>query len=458
MHFFRKKRIEIPKNTKESKEKNEKFPNKLEQKIKSKGMVHQKPKRGASMKILLVPIITFILTVSQGLAMSAVERATNMHLRIAGVEPTPAVRNAMVDLLNQGKDLEAAKLATQNPNFINITVKAMAKDWLEKDGNGNLRSPLNDTVATIAGFIRDEIPFDKILWDDVVYTVNGVNTPYRLNDNDHYQQAENNNVSLHANLQRNVQSELNGQLNSSTVAGIMTTRGFAEIYIMAGTNRRAGFQFPAVHVFCKGLEGVMGRGTFGNYIRRDVDQLPSGDKTTFNQECKLCHETNDVVSQAFNHYDWDANDGDGRLIYLPEASNNARNRMGHPRNRNIAGKVDKVGFDDGTVAWPTGWEASIAPNQMWQNGWATNETTKVFNFYSGISNGVGPNSYGKVLTRNDQFPICMVSHAFKKTCYHKPTSASEIDFVKSLARDFANRYGYNMKRVFEETGTYCANQ
>jgi hypothetical protein len=35
-------------------------------------------------------------------------------------------------------------------------------------------SPLNDMTSTVVGFVRDEKPFDKILWDDVVYKATGV--------------------------------------------------------------------------------------------------------------------------------------------------------------------------------------------------------------------------------------------------------------------------------------------
>ncbi len=420
------------------------------------------------MKFLIKIFLFLSLIGTNGFAeITAKEKAQQIHLRVAGVGATPEVLAQMEQLVKEGRDIEAAQIATENPNFINITVKQMGKTLLDMDETDNIRIPLNDFVATIAGFVRDDIPFNQILSADIVYTLNGQNTAPALNNNDHYQRAEDANVDLVSALVQESQSALNPQLDPENAAGLFTTRGFASVYIEAGTNRAAGFHFPAAHLFCKGLEGVMGDGTYGNLIKVDVDRFPSGDHNLFLNECQKCHQTNDAVTNAFNYYDWDAGDDDGALVFLPNAPTNVGriNNLRHPDNPNVAGKVDKFNFDDGNVQFPMGHKpasATVIENgqevpfgDTWYNAWATNTTTKVFGFY-GPSRGRGPKSYGQTLTMNKQFPVCMVTHAFKKTCYHKPTSSKEKAFVESLAFDFANKYNYNMKRVFQEAGVYCS--
>ena len=170
------------------------------------------------------------------------QKAMDLHKRIAGVPPTPAVLNQMATLIQNNPGLpgleQAADLAIQNPSFYNITLKAWAKTLTNvSDSN---RVPLDDMSATIIGAIRDSDqagkPFGRILHDDVLYVGSGV-AMYSPTNNDHYEQLENNGANLASVLQEQTQSSLGSVPDTAGIAGILSSRSWALAYYNMGTNR-----------------------------------------------------------------------------------------------------------------------------------------------------------------------------------------------------------------------------
>ena len=112
------------------------------------------------------------------------EIAWKLHNRIAGVPPTQDVLDDMTNTITQGDPEAAAKIAMENPAFYNVTLKNWIKPWSNRDQTP--RVPMNDYVATILGVIRDDSPFDKILYDDVIYIIDNAALPvYSNTDNNH---------------------------------------------------------------------------------------------------------------------------------------------------------------------------------------------------------------------------------------------------------------------------------
>ncbi len=84
--------------------------------------------------------------------------------------------------------------------------------------------------------VRDDVPFDQLLFGDIVYVGSTAATPvtYSQTDNNHYVELQRNRVDLSnpANLVRQTQSSLPGTpLGATQTAGIMTTRGFASAFL-----------------------------------------------------------------------------------------------------------------------------------------------------------------------------------------------------------------------------------
>src|ERR1700676_5691665 len=81
------------------------------------------------------------------------DQATRMYNRIAGVPPTAAVLANMIAT----DPVSAALLATNDPAFYNDTLRNLAAPCTNRDQS--VFVPLNDYTATVAGMVRDDVPF-----------------------------------------------------------------------------------------------------------------------------------------------------------------------------------------------------------------------------------------------------------------------------------------------------------
>src|SRR5262245_24994480 len=184
------------------------------------------------------------------------EQAKRIHDRLVGAPPSAAVLDSMAAKVAAGDALGAANDAMTNPAFYNTTVRELATPWTNRDRS--VYADLNDSTATVIGMVRDDVPFDQVLSGDIVYTGSSTATavPYSQTDNAHYVDLQTKRVDLSnpANLVRATQSSLPGAvLNASQTAGIMTTRGFAEAFLVAGTNR-AAVRFASLNLLCMDME------------------------------------------------------------------------------------------------------------------------------------------------------------------------------------------------------------
>ncbi len=127
------------------------------------------------------------------------EQAKRIHDRLAGVPPTNVVLQQMEDAINPalaGNANDAAVIAMNNANFYNVTLKNFAAPWTNRDQS--VFVPLNDYIATVIGMIRDDVPFDQVLYEDIVYVGSAGATmiPYSQSDNDHYLDLQLNRIDL----------------------------------------------------------------------------------------------------------------------------------------------------------------------------------------------------------------------------------------------------------------------
>src|SRR6478609_2473587 len=162
-------------------------------------------------------------------------QAKRIHDRIAGVPPTESVLNIMEALIVGGDAAGAAREAMKARTFYTTTLKNWVTPWTNRDQT--VFAPLNDYTATVIGMVRDDVDFSTALSADLVYTstASGLPAPAAGN-NDHYATAETNGVDLFATLKANTQSAVYG-FPAAAIAGLMTTRGGASAFFVAGTNR-----------------------------------------------------------------------------------------------------------------------------------------------------------------------------------------------------------------------------
>src|ERR1700677_3740132 len=227
------------------------------------------------------------------------DQATRMYNRIAGIPPTAA---ELQQMLQAPTAVAAALIATNDAKFLDDTVRNMAAPWTNR--NQSVFVPLNDYTATVIGMVRDNVPFNTVLSDDILYicdkpTGEGGCSPA---NNSMYQTLDDNNVDLSVHLKATSQSAVTG-LPSAATAGMITTRGAASAFCVNGTNR-AMFRFTMINHLCNDLPTVMDTTRPPDRIRQDVTRSPGGVSTLFLTNCIGCHSGMDPMAQAFAYYDF----------------------------------------------------------------------------------------------------------------------------------------------------------
>ena len=82
---------------------------------------------------------------------------------------------SMQTKVTAGNALGAAMEAMANPAFYNTTVRELATPWTNRDRS--VYAELNDSTATVIGMVRDDVPFDQVLYEDIVYVGSTAATP-----------------------------------------------------------------------------------------------------------------------------------------------------------------------------------------------------------------------------------------------------------------------------------------
>ncbi len=366
----------------------------------------------------------FILALFLTLAPSAysltnLQVALEMYERLTGAQTrvNDPVIQKMKTFLDQGDKTSAAIEATKVNSFYNITLLEWSKRFFDPENAGSIEGELTDASATLIGMIRDDEPFNKIFSADLLYKVEGM-PAIAVNNNTHYTRAETSNTDLATKLVPDTISSTYG-IDPAATAGIFTTRGFAQNFLEAGTNR-AAIKFINNHLFCSEMEKTGDSTSPSQRIGRDVFANPNPSQPNLHKTyCMFCHGRMDAMRGAFANYSFD----DNQLKYT---ANSVHEKYNINPNNN-----------------PNGFETK---NNSWINYYAQGATA-TFGF-SGNLSGNGLKSLGKSLTNSKIFSECMSQKVFEKICLHKPASASEREIVSKLGVLFSNS-NYNMKKLFQ---------
>ena len=378
------------------------------------------------------------------------EQARRIYDRIAGVPPTA---QEMLDLesamagtntdcsgytLNGQVDSAAecaAFLAMENKNFYNVTLKNFAAPWTNRDRS--VFVPLNDYVATVFGLIRVNEPFNELLSRVITYfgRPGVVPTGPAANSNRHYEELEERNIDLKAELVPGLQSTVNN-IPTGAAAGVMTSRAAAEAFFVAGTNR-AMFRFTMINHFCNDMEQLHDPALSPDRIRQDVSRSPGGDSRLFLNNCVGCHTGMDPMAQAFAYYDYDEVNTMS-IQYTPGTVN------------------DKYFNND--LNFPQGYRT---PDDQWTNYWRSGQNSYLFIDSTTPGEGAGAQSLGAELGNSDAFAKCQVKKVFRAVCLRDPDlgDPNSGDFARfnAIVSTFKGT-GYRMKQVFADTAVHCMGQ
>lgn len=373
------------------------------------------------MKLALLTITLF----SQIAFAGPREQAFRLHNRLTGVPPSDQVLQNMQFYIQNGEPDSAAMIAMEDFRFYNVTLKNWAKEWTNQEQTN--RVPFNDFVATVLGFIRDDLPFNGILFEDILYTgASGLANvaPYAPDSNQHYIDLENQRVDLKMNLERQVQGQIS---NVGDPSGVLTSRAAGESFYSAGTNRRV-LRFAFMNFLCHDYEALHDITLSDIYVRRDVDRKPGGDSRFFRSKCVGCHSGQDALAGAFAYYDWDGT----KLVYTPGA-------VVEKINRNVL-------FSEG----------NMVQDDSWFNMWSIGQNSILG--WSGVQSGRGVSGLGRLLANSKAFSKCMSNKVYELVCLKKAETQSEKDAVTSLAMNFERDGKYSMKELIAKTSTLCLGE
>lgn len=363
------------------------------------------------------------------------EQAKRMYDRLTGTQPSPTVLDAIENELVANGAESAAQLIVDpsqphSRNFYNVTLKNFAMPWTNEEQS--VFTPLNDYVATVIGMVRDDVPFDRVLYGDILYTGQGTGVPpYSNSDNNHYEYLEDNGLDLSQVLVQSSQSQVTG-LPANATAGVMTSRAASRAFFIDGTNR-AMFRFTMLNHLCHDMEQMKDNSLPTDRIRQDVSRSPGGDSRVFLNNCASCHTGMDPMTQAFASYDfvYPAGNADaGQLQYTPGVV--------QPKYH-----INPDNFKYGYVT----------PDDHWDNYWRTGVRSDLGWSASLPGSGDGAKSLGQELAGSDAFANCQVKKVFRAVCLRDPVAA-DLAQANSMAASFKNN-GYSLRTVFAQTAAYC---
>jgi hypothetical protein len=364
------------------------------------------------------------------------EQAKRIYERLVGEEPPPAtlvsMANAITAQPGQAGLLAAAGIATQAPDFYNVTVKNMVTPWSNRDQT--VFAPLNDYTATVIGMVRDDVAFNTALSADILYTINSPGLPAPSNSsNAHYATAETNGVDLSSTLKQTTQSGTYGTPTAAT-AGLITTYGAEAAFFINGTNR-AMFRFTMINHLCNDMQTVTDTTRPTDRIRQDVARSPGGDSRVFLDTCVGCHSGMDPMAQAFAYYNFNGTLGavvnTGTMEYT-------------------SGTVQPKYFINSTN-FVYGF---VTPDDSWSNRWRAGPNIFLGWDPSLPGSGVGAKSLGQELESSDAFAQCQVTKIFQTVCFRAPNSSTDMATVASIKASFKSG-GYRLKQVFQLAAAAC---
>jgi len=371
------------------------------------------------------------------------DQAKRIHDRIAGVAPDAQTLDDMTTEIGDGDPMAAALMATEAPEFYNVTLKDFAAPWTNRERS--VFVPLNDYVATIIGVVRDEVDFREILSGDILYVGSGGGVPrYSDANNDHYEALESSGADLSSVLTQTTQSSVS-DLPAAATAGVMTTRAAAKAFFIDATNR-AMFRFTLLNHFCMDLEQVMDITRSPDRIRQDVSRSPGGDSRVFLNNCIGCHSGMDPLAQSFAYYQYEYdvdNDPDGengRIVY------------------NDAGETDPVTGTRVVAKYfnnALNFEHGFAtPDDSWSNYWREGRNALLGWDESLPGSGNGAKSMGQEMANSQAFAQCQVKKTFETVCLRPPQDAADRAQIDTMVSSLQAN-SYNLKRTFAEAAVYC---
>jgi hypothetical protein len=391
------------------------------------------------MKKLVCVLFTLIAVQSfaQQASNESITKAQRLFRRITGVplKYQDQRLKQMAELIEKGDEEKAAAIATEDPNFYQVTLKNMAAVM-----SNRTESPfvgLDDFQATFIGAVRDELDARTLLTGNYIYKSSQSRSQPSRNDNRNYEDLDRSFYMGYLNDLVKQEPQWQGFQN---YAGLLTTRAWAVAHYDAGTNRRA-VVFAIKEFLCSDIEQWKVAQLPDIYIGRDIDRCVGGkfdpekkrcvgdvNPTVFKNQCQTCHGGMDAMRGAFASMDL----LDNTLIELPGGK-------AAPKYANNA-----TTYPEGYVTKNDSW---VIPPVMYE--------TSILGFNKNYpQSGKGLNAFATVLANTSAFKMCMASRVFSQVC-QRSAQLKDNALLKVLAAKF-EKNNFNLKKLVHQTAVLPA--
>jgi len=339
----------------------------------------------------------------------------------------------MEQLITSGKKLEAALVPTQDDYFYASTLTRFASVMVERD-----ESPygtFSDFQAMILGAAMTDMDARELLSGNFSFEDRNNSTRPATSDTTYYTNFASVGPTVFKSrlVRKTPQWGPNSGLaaDDANIAGLLTTRAWAQSHMEAGTNRRA-LEHTFKIFLCAPIESWKSTDINEMRIRRDVDRAPGGNPVTFQTLCRGCHAPMDGMGGAFARYDFVG----GRLTW------SGPNRIPGKMNNN------PDTFPDGYITIDESWINLLADpaHDTGRFGWR------------GDTSGMGLKSFGQMIANSQEFKRCMTKRVYREVC-KRDTGANDTATVQEIADRFETS-GYKLRNLFADVAVNsgCLNQ
>lgn len=435
--------------------------------------------------------------------------ARKLYISLTGVTPSSAELDKLQDKISHlnasgaALDIIDQKNGIQNNGaFYSVTVKDMVTPWSNKAKS--TLAPLNDMSATIIGWIRDERPFNKILYTDSVYKSIGATFKGELTyiskdtaaGNSHCnrdltadEKASSQYRIVYNNpLNPNDPSDKKCRLTKFSKATLDNYYYINALYIphsdaVIETNliitsndhyesisaqafdlsdpRLLGDSSQSVklHQYPNAIAGLLSTRAYGSaYLFAGTNRAP----VAFAMEhflCKDMEHLNDTTTPDFrNRRDVDRSPGGTSELY--------KNRcIGcHAGMDGLAGAFAYYDYNNGKVEYKPGRvspkmnhnvifsEGFVTQSDAWINLWTVGQNSALK--WGATTAGEGAQSLGKMLAETEAFHSCMTLQVYEKVCFKKASAEQDKARVAKLTTAY-KASNFNMKKLFVNASIEC---
>lgn len=351
---------------------------------------------------------------------SETQSAQNIFRRMTGLQlpATDARIVKMAALIKKGDAKAAALIATDDLQFLSGTIVPLAAKLGSRENNPGVA--FNDFQALFTGVVRDNLDARELMTGNYAYQFKSA-TPRTRTNNTNYDSYGADPSKLASTELVKIAPQWPDQPERD-VAGLLTTRGWAEAHLSDGTNRRA-VERTFNMFLCAPIESWRDVNVDDGFVGRDVPRDPSGDPALYQSTCRGCHGNMDALRPAFGHLDF----ANGRYVYL--GSFQIANKYAH--NSDI---------------FPSGYAVA---SDFWEN--RTVESYDALFGWHGPTSGNGIHDLGALIANSDAYKKCFARRAYTAVC-RKDADKTENTLIDQLADDFA-KDNYSVKSLFANTAT-----